>query len=210
MDDGGLLEPDERSHLAAQLARLNENIERQFQLIEQQRRAESDADRRANRRRWAIVGLVASLILVGNIRLEMLRAEQRRHDREQLAEILRAQCERSNLARGEIRAAVDGAFAAVVSVAPDDAKSAARAAGDRARADLAKALPVVDCDDPANTVEPTTPSSTSAATTSSTTPAGAPYASCDEARAAGATPLRPDDPGWNAQLDRDGDGVACE
>lgn len=43
-----------------------------------------------------------------------------------------------------------------------------------------------------------------------TAPAGG-YASCKAAREAGAkTPLRQGDPGYNAQLDKDGDGVACE
>ena len=36
------------------------------------------------------------------------------------------------------------------------------------------------------------------------------FASCEEARAAGAAPLRRGDPGYRSALDRDGDGVACE
>lgn len=35
------------------------------------------------------------------------------------------------------------------------------------------------------------------------------YASCDEAREAGAAPLHKGDPGYSSKLDRDGDGVAC-
>ncbi|MFI5807719.1 excalibur calcium-binding domain-containing protein [Streptomyces sp. NPDC051561] len=35
------------------------------------------------------------------------------------------------------------------------------------------------------------------------------YASCAEARAAGAAPVRRGDPGYGRHLDRDGDGVAC-
>lgn len=38
----------------------------------------------------------------------------------------------------------------------------------------------------------------------------APFASCAEARAAGAAPLYRGDPGYSERLDRDGDGVACE
>lgn len=41
-------------------------------------------------------------------------------------------------------------------------------------------------------------------------PAGAYYANCSEARAAGAAPLYRGDPGYRPALDRDGDGVACE
>lgn len=37
-----------------------------------------------------------------------------------------------------------------------------------------------------------------------------PFASCAEARAAGAAPLYRGDPGYSEKLDRDGDGVACE
>lgn len=36
------------------------------------------------------------------------------------------------------------------------------------------------------------------------------YANCDEARAAGDAPLYAGDPGYSSDLDRDGDGVACE
>jgi hypothetical protein len=40
--------------------------------------------------------------------------------------------------------------------------------------------------------------------------AGASYANCSEARAAGAAPVRAGDPGYSRKLDRDGDGVGCE
>lgn len=36
------------------------------------------------------------------------------------------------------------------------------------------------------------------------------FGSCDEARAAGAAPVRRGDPGYSTELDGDGDGVACE
>ncbi|WP_227698530.1 excalibur calcium-binding domain-containing protein [Sphingomonas hengshuiensis] len=36
------------------------------------------------------------------------------------------------------------------------------------------------------------------------------YASCADARKAGAAPIRRGDTGYSAKLDRDGDGVACE
>lgn len=44
-------------------------------------------------------------------------------------------------------------------------------------------------------------------------PAPAPsayYPNCAAARAAGASPLYAGDPGYSSDLDRDGDGVACE
>lgn len=36
------------------------------------------------------------------------------------------------------------------------------------------------------------------------------FQNCSAARAAGAAPLRRDDPGYRRALDRDNDGVACE
>ncbi|WP_084534560.1 excalibur calcium-binding domain-containing protein [Nocardia yamanashiensis] len=36
------------------------------------------------------------------------------------------------------------------------------------------------------------------------------YKSCADAKAAGAAPLRRGDPGYSSNLDRDGDGIACE
>lgn len=36
------------------------------------------------------------------------------------------------------------------------------------------------------------------------------YATCAEAKRAGAAPLHRGDPGYRAKLDRDGDGTACE
>lgn len=40
--------------------------------------------------------------------------------------------------------------------------------------------------------------------------AGAPFANCAEARAAGAAPVRRGDAGYAPRLDRDNDGVGCE
>ena len=36
------------------------------------------------------------------------------------------------------------------------------------------------------------------------------FRNCDAARAAGLAPLRAGEPGYRSELDRDGDGVACE
>ena len=36
------------------------------------------------------------------------------------------------------------------------------------------------------------------------------YKNCEEAKKAGAAPLRVGDPGYRSGLDRDGDGIACE
>ena len=36
------------------------------------------------------------------------------------------------------------------------------------------------------------------------------FANCDQARAAGAAPVRRGDPGYGPHLDRDNDGVGCE
>jgi len=39
---------------------------------------------------------------------------------------------------------------------------------------------------------------------------GAYYKNCSEARKAGGAPIRCGEPGYRVNLDRDGDGVACE
>ena len=36
------------------------------------------------------------------------------------------------------------------------------------------------------------------------------YANCDQVRAAGKAPLHEDQPGYRPELDRNGDGQACE
>jgi hypothetical protein len=36
------------------------------------------------------------------------------------------------------------------------------------------------------------------------------YSNCDAARAAGVAPLKRGQPGYRPELDRDGDGIACE
>ncbi|MEV0545142.1 excalibur calcium-binding domain-containing protein [Nocardia salmonicida] len=41
-------------------------------------------------------------------------------------------------------------------------------------------------------------------------PASVSYSNCKAVKAAGAAPLRRGDPGYSSDLDRDGDGVACE
>ena len=41
-------------------------------------------------------------------------------------------------------------------------------------------------------------------------PRGRAYRNCDEARAAGAAPVRRGEPGYGPHLDRDNDGVGCE
>jgi excalibur calcium-binding domain-containing protein len=41
-------------------------------------------------------------------------------------------------------------------------------------------------------------------------PPGAYYSGCNEARAAGVAPLYAGEPGYRAEMDGDGDGIACE
>ncbi|WP_051322602.1 excalibur calcium-binding domain-containing protein [Luteimonas sp. J29] len=41
-------------------------------------------------------------------------------------------------------------------------------------------------------------------------PVDRPFANCDEARAAGAAPVRRGEPGYGPHLDRDNDGIGCE
>src|SRR5437773_10911064 len=64
---------------------------------------------------------------------------------------------------------------------------------------------------PTTTATPATTAATTLISRPTTTAAQTvSYASCAEARAAGAAPLHRGDPGYSSKLDRDGDGVACE
>jgi len=54
--------------------------------------------------------------------------------------------------------------------------------------------------DPSTTTSPTT----------TTTGSGVYYKNCKAACAAGAAPIRRGQPGYRPELDRDGDGIACE
>jgi len=57
---------------------------------------------------------------------------------------------------------------------------------------------------------PATPPSAGVPGTPATPPSSVYYRSCAEARAAGAAPLYRGQPGYRPELDRDGDGIACE
>jgi hypothetical protein len=63
---------------------------------------------------------------------------------------------------------------------------------------------------PLNLSEPTEPADEDEGSDSAGGTKDSGYANCDEARAAGATPVRRGDPGYSTDLDGDGDGVACE
>ncbi len=66
---------------------------------------------------------------------------------------------------------------------------------------------------PAPTTRPTRPAPKTRPVQSppiSSPPAPVYYQNCDAVRAAGKAPLYRSDPGYRPQLDRDGDGVACE
>lgn len=187
--DDGSLSPEQRTNLALQLARLNDNLEQQFRLIDQQ----LASDRRAQRRRWRIPALAALLIFAGIYRVESNRIDQRNRDQRQLDQVLTELCRSTNAARSDLRKGIVDAFAAVVDVAPEgDTKDKAQEAADRVHDQLAREVPIIDCSNPARF------------------DALDQFDSCAEAKAAGATPLRLGDPGYSPRLDADGDGIACE
>lgn len=59
-------------------------------------------------------------------------------------------------------------------------------------------------------VVPPVPTMAGGTTGADEEPADVYYASCAEAKRAGAAPLHRGEPGYRKGLDRDGDGVACE
>lgn len=60
---------------------------------------------------------------------------------------------------------------------------------------------------PRSSFGPASPTPSSAAPSPSS---GGVFRNCDEARAAGAAPVRRGDPGYGSHLDRDNDGIGCE
>lgn len=127
------LGPDDRAELAKQLRRLNANIERQFDVIEAQRRLEAIRARR----RWYIVMAVAALIAGGNVRVELVRQQQDHR-----------QCLATNQARAEIRTAFDLTLGKVEQLAAPDSKAAAQELRTDVGARLADALKEQDCPPP--------------------------------------------------------------
>lgn len=137
-DDGVIdvdddLEPDDRAELAKQLRRLNSNIERQFEIIDQQRTLEA---KRA-RRRWYVVLAVVALIAGGNVRVEMVRQQQDRR-----------QCLASNQARREIRESFDLTLRKVERLADGQTRQAAHELRLDVASRLGAALAEQDCPQP--------------------------------------------------------------
>lgn len=190
-----VVSPDDRVTLASQIARLNNNLERQFDLIDRQQAS----DRKASRRRWQIVMAVVLLIGLGNVRVEQVRregderdkataaAQTRKDDAEQQA-VAMAACRRTNLSRSEIREAFDQQGAALVAIAQPAQRAVAEKLVQDTHDRLAATLKSSPC----------------------TSGPAAVYHSCAEAVADGAAPLRRGQPGYRAALDGDSDGVACE
>jgi hypothetical protein len=190
------------SQIATQMLRLNQNLERQAELIETQRladEAQRTKDRVSARRRWYVVMVVVLLIAGGNVRVEQVRREGDRRDKaslaaqtkreaaDQRAQDLKA-CRRTNLSRAEIRASFDQQGEALVSIASESQRPLAARLVQETHDQLAASLKSTPCtDDPPAT-----------------------YDTCAEAIADGEAPLRRGQPGYRPALDADGDGVACE
>ncbi|WP_421735742.1 excalibur calcium-binding domain-containing protein [Cellulomonas sp.] len=110
------------------------------------------------------------------------------------------------------RVAAEAAAARAAQAAADEAARQAQAAADaeaaRVAAEAAAAAAAKTAPAKPVTTAPTAP-------TPGKAPVASPaptvyYKSCDAVRAAGAAPLRTGDPGYSKELDRDGDGIACE
>lgn len=107
------------------------------------------------------------------------------------------------------RVAAEAAAAQAAQAAANEAARQAQAAADAEAARVAaEAAAAKAAATKAAATKAPTPTTTKA-------PAAAPggtvyYKNCDAVRAAGAAPLRTGDPGYSKELDRDGDGIACE
>lgn len=105
------------------------------------------------------------------------------------------------------RVAAEAAAAKAAQAAAAEAARQAQAAADAEAARVAAEAAA------AKAATPKAPPTTTT-TTPGKAPAAAPptvyYKNCDAVRAAGAAPIRTGDPGYSKELDRDGDGIACE
>lgn len=108
----------------------------------------------------------------------------------------------------------DSADAAASASASASAAAAAEASASAAAAEAEPPEPAVQKEEPAPVEEPAQEPAQaprqSGQNPDSEGAAGAYYANCTEAKAAGAAPLYRGDPGYRAKLDGDHDGVACE
>ena len=108
----------------------------------------------------------------------------------------------------------DSADAAASASASASAAAAAEASASAAAAEAAPPEPAVQKEEPAPVEEPAQEPAQaprqSGQNPDSEGAAGAYYANCTEAKAAGAAPLYRGEPGYREKLDRDKDGIACE
>ena len=108
----------------------------------------------------------------------------------------------------------DSADAAASASASASAAAAAEASASAAAAEAEPPEPAVQKEEPAPVEEPAQEPAQaprqSGPNPDSEGAAGAYYANCTEAKAAGAAPLYRGEPGYREKLDRDKDGIACE
>ena len=108
----------------------------------------------------------------------------------------------------------DSADAAASASASASAAAAAEASASAAAAEAEPPEPAVQKEEPAPVEEPAQEPAQaprqSGQNPDSEGAAGAYYANCTEAKAAGAAPLYRGEPGYREKLDRDNDGIACE
>ncbi len=106
------------------------------------------------------------------------------------------------------------ASAAAAAEASASAAAAAEASASAAAAEAEPPEPAVQKEEPAPVEEPAQEPAQaprqSGQNPDSEGAAGAYYANCTEAKAAGAAPLYRGEPGYREKLDRDKDGIACE
>ncbi|WP_421742571.1 thermonuclease family protein [Cellulomonas sp.] len=125
---------------------------------------------------------------------ERLRAAEAALQQARLAEEQRIEAE---------RVAAEAAAAKAAQAAADEAARQAQAAAD---AEVARVAAEAAAAKAATTKAPSTTTGKAPASSGGTVY----YKNCDAVRAAGAAPIRAGDPGYSKELDRDGDGIACE
>lgn len=152
-----------------------------------------------NRHAVLLLVVIVCAAISGGIYQDHLDDEARERDRTESARayvlVLRGACEDRNVRDAKILAAVR-VIADRLGADPADTQALSEALGPR---DCTAIYPLPKPGEPAILrSEPATDVPRQ------------PFASCEQAQAAGMTPLRKGSPGYNPDLDRDGDGLACE
>lgn len=126
-----------RSEIAVQMARLNDNLEKQTRLIAQSMR----------RPIWALA-IVMALLIVGVVRVEIINNSNEGRDKAQADRVDARSCRQTNLLRTQIQQSFANNYGVIIEAFRDDPDALAKVEriADRNAKDMATALPPLPCE----------------------------------------------------------------